>query len=222
MLRAFAFICFILFASQASAQNCPDFYRFVDFGLKDKSGKIYRGGTVFRAENFDGEDLLLTDNTDCISVQEISKDGHGNPIPVVKSIAYNPQKANISLEEFNILAVDDTKTTAEKNASDHIAILERNDTTTTQGENFLCAMTAKKDNLSCQLVSPYSGNIPLVIYCNTTQCKMPILAINKQLQASASWKIKQEFFNNPKIVATKMANKVQQIHDFLKPLSAAL
>lgn len=222
MFRAFAFICFIVFTSQAKAENCPDFYRFVDFGLKDTDNKIYRGGTVFRAESFDGDDLLLTQHTQCITVQEISKDGHGNPIPVVKSIHYNPQKADINLEEFNVSAVQNTTITAEDNASAHKARLERDDTTTTQGSSFLCATNRQKDSLSCQLVSPYSGNIALVIYCDTAHCKMPVLAINKQLQVSASWKIEENFLNDPKIAASDMAKKVQQIYDFLKPLSAAL
>ena len=55
MLRVIASVLFILFASQANAQSCPDYYRFVDFGLKGNDGVIYRGGPTFRAENLSGE-----------------------------------------------------------------------------------------------------------------------------------------------------------------------
>lgn len=40
MLRAIASFLLILCASQASPKNCPDFFRFVDFGLGGRDGAI--------------------------------------------------------------------------------------------------------------------------------------------------------------------------------------
>ena len=36
-------------AQQASAADCPPFYRFVDFGVEGPDGVLRRGGTIFRA-----------------------------------------------------------------------------------------------------------------------------------------------------------------------------
>ncbi len=213
---------FILLTGQAYAETCPDFYRFVDFGLEGNDGVIYRGGTTLRAESFEGEPLLITAQTRCISVPEEAKDGHGNPIPVVKSINYLPEIAGLGLNEFRVSAVDDTELSANENASRHLSILEQPDTTSTRGSSFLCASSRTQGTFSCQLVSPYPGNIPLVIYCHETQCEMPVLAVNQQLQVSTSWTVPIEFSDDPASAGTMIQKKVQQIHDFLKPLSSAL
>jgi len=43
------------FITSSNAQTCPDYYRFVDFGLEDDSGVMYRGGTLLRAEGFSAD-----------------------------------------------------------------------------------------------------------------------------------------------------------------------
>lgn len=221
MLRTIALLVFIFCMNSANAQNCPDFYRFVDFGIKANDGLFYRGGTVFRAEGFEGQALLLSRETKCRDVRDISKDGHGNPIPVVTSINYDPGKTGIDLNELRLSRVDDTKIAAEKNADLHQQSLEYPDIVSTRGPNFLCA-SEKQQALSCQLVSPYPGYIPLVVYCDFERCKMPVLAVSETLQVSASWDIGAKLSNSPEMLGTEISNKAQQIHDFLKPLSAAL
>lgn len=222
ILRAIASFIFIFFASQANAQTCPDFYRFIDFGTKANDGIIYRGGLVLRAEGFDGKDLLLTEHTKCISVPEVAKDGHGNPIPVVSSINYKPEVASLDVKELRVSSSDDTKTLAIENAKTHQMRVNQSDTKSTRGSNFLCANTNSQKELSCQMVSPYPGNIALVIYCDIQKCTMPVLAINEKILVSASWKFNENLLKNPEAASNEISNQVQQIHDFLKPLSADL
>ncbi len=222
MVRCALTLLLVLLTGQAFAETCPDFYRFVDFGLEGNDGVIYRGGTTLRAESFEGEPLLITAQTKCISVPEVAKDGHGNPIPVVKSINYLPEITGLDLNEFRVSAVDDTELAANENAKGHKDALELPDTTSTRSSSFLCANSKAQGTFSCQLVSPYPGNIPLVVYCDAAQCEMPVLAVNQQLQVSASWTVPIDFSGNPEAAGTVIQKKVQQIHDFLKPLSSAL
>ena len=222
MIRITAAIIFILFVNQANAQTCPDFYRFVDFGLKGNDGVIYRGGPTFRAESFSGELILLEKQTKCLKVPEVSKDGHGNPIPVVTSINYDPAKTGIDLNQLRLSIVDDTENAANENASIHQARLAKpNSIASTQGSNFLCASTKDTNQLSCQLVSPYAGNVSLVVYCDALECRMPVLAINKEIQISAVWESSEGFINTPENTGLVISNKVQKIKDFLTPLSAS-
>ena len=220
ILRAIASVVFILCASHANAQTCPDFYRFVDFGTEANDCVTYRGGLVLRAEGFDGSELLLTDQTKCTSVPEVAKDGHGNPIPVVQSINYKPQVTSIDLEELRVSKTNDTQALAEENASLHQSRIKKPDVNLTRGSDFLCVRL--ENEFSCQQFSPYPGNIPLVIYCDKDQCRMPILAINEKIMASASWKFEEALLETPASANAKITKKVQQIHDFLKPLSADL
>lgn len=227
MLKFIASIILILFASQANAKeasvkNCPDFYRFIDFGIVGNDAEIYRGGPVFRAEGFNGQPLLLTQQTQCLTVHEVSKDGHGNPIPVVTSINYNPEKTDIELRELRVAISDDTELAANNNAELHEERLEQGKIRLTRGSSFLCASTNEQQELSCQMVSPYAGNVPLVIYCDTSKCTMPVLVINQKILASASWDFKQTLLNTPELASVKLSNKVQQIHDFLESISSGL
>ena len=220
ILRAIASLVFILCASQANAQTCPDFYRFIDFGTKANDGVTYRGGLVLRAEGFDGKELLLTDQTKCTSVPEVAKDGHGNPIPVVQSINYKPQVTGIDIKELRVSKTDDTEALAKENASLHQERIKKSDIKLARGSDFLCARL--EEEFSCQQFSPYPGNIPLVIYCNTNQCTMPVLAINEKIMVSASWTFNKALMDKPESANTEISKKIQQIHDFLKPLSADL
>ena len=164
----------------------------------------------------------MEERTNCLEVIEVSKDGHGNPIPVISSIDYNPAKTGIDLKRLRLSIVDDTETAANENASIHQARLTKpNSIVSAQGSNFLCARTKDTNQLSCQLVSPYAGNISLVVYCDAVECKMPVLAINKEIQVSAVWESSEGFINTPKVSGEEIAKKVQKIKDFLKPLSAS-
>jgi hypothetical protein len=52
MLKPIATLFFVLFAGQASAQNSPDFYRFVDFGIESNDGIMHRGGPCVSRRGF--------------------------------------------------------------------------------------------------------------------------------------------------------------------------
>jgi hypothetical protein len=210
------------FTTASHAQTCPDYYRFVDFGLEDNNGRMYRGGTLLRAEGFSAEALLLENLTQCIEVRDLAKDGHGNPIPVVKSINYIPEITGTDLNALRVSREKDTEAAANQNAKMHLANIQNTENITTKGENFVCVKPKTADMMSCQLVSPYAGNISLVVYCNATTCEMPVLAINKELMITASWKSSAAMLEDPLGVGSQSVAKAQQIHDFLKPLSATL
>lgn len=222
MLRAIAPFLFIIATGQAQAQSCPDFFRFVDFGLEARDGTLHRGGTILRAESFEGEPLLLREKTLCRAVQEVSKDGPGNPIPVVSSIDYDPAKTGIPLIELRILSVKDATAQAEENAAAHRAALDRPDTEITRGSNFLCAAQPEPGTLSCQLLSPYPGNAPLVVYCDALRCEMPGLAINTRLLARAAWTNASAGAGSAEAAGTDILSTLEQIHGFLTPLSSGL
>lgn len=228
MIKTFIAFIFVLIASQfnlttpANAQSCPDYYRFVDFGLEDNKGTLYRGGTLLRTEGFSAEALLLENLTQCLDVKDVAKDGHGNPIPVVKSINYLPEIIGTELNELRVSRVKNTQELATKNAVNHQSNLKNNNNTSTKGENFVCVTQKTNSHLSCQLVSPYPGNITLVVYCDSQKCNMPVYAINKELMISASWMNSDALLNNPLRAGSEFIAKVQQIFDFLKPLSAEL
>jgi len=222
MLRVVAAILFIFFTSHASAKSCPEFYRFVDFRLEGNDGVIYRGGTILCAEGFNGEALLLTEQTECLEVIGLSKDGFGNPIPIVTRINYDPEQTGIKLTKLRVMFSGDPKAAADKNTSIHHTRLEEPDTVSTRGENFLCASSKNADTLSCQLFSPFPGNVALVTYCDALQCMMPVLVVNEQMVVSAVWESNQSFLDDPGNAGPTLSEKVQKIHDFLKTISASL
>lgn len=210
------------FASQVSAQNCPDFFRFVDFGIVGHDGVMYRGGATFRAESLSGSPLLLREETKCLPVNDIASDGHGNPIPVVRSVTYNPSRTGMDLGSLQVTAIKDTQTFAEMNAAKHLKRLNKSNLIITRGENFLCATSSTPAEISCQLVSPYPNNIALVIYCDDLKCTMPALALTDTLAAVATWTSPHGTLKSPEVTARAISDKVMKIHDFLKPLSSIL
>ncbi len=219
MYKTIAFLGVILSAGQASADNCPDFYRFVDFGLFAQDGRVYRGGPTFRAESLEGAPLMLRGRSECRKIRDISKDGHGNPIPVVTRVYYKPERTGIDLTELTLRSVDRNDAEAEENASAHRASLARADTATTRGADFLCAQTSDDDTLSCQIVSPYPGNIALVVYCDARQCDMPAMAVQEGIMVGAVWPRPPETLDKPEKTGSDIVEKARQIHDFLDPLS---
>ena len=153
----FSLLCF-LWTGSASAFTCPDFFRFVDFGQTDHDGIVYRGGSFFRAEDFDGTALLHIERTECLDVTDIGKDGHGNPIPVVVSIHYNPDNLPADFAELNVRSLEDATAAAEESAERHRTRLQQPDIETTRGENYLCLTDNTKELFSCQVTSPFAEN----------------------------------------------------------------
>lgn len=220
MLKILIIFLFLGCMNIAHAETCPKFYRFIDFGIEGNDGKTYRGGTLLRAEGFDGKALLVTRLTNCLLIRDIAKDGRGNPIPVVTSIHYDPQIIAPELEELRVSKVKNTTKSALDNARIHRTRLQKTDPKVTRGSNFLCVSDKKSNEVSCQIKSPYSGNLPLIIYCDLNQCTAPVIAINGELQIGATWKNKI-LLEETKAIGVQNTNFIKQIHDFLAPLSAS-
>lgn len=220
MFRLAAIFAVIFCAHQASAEECPGFFRFVDFGIEGHDGETYRGGPVFRAEGFDGQALLRRSQTKCLSVRETSIDGRGNSIPVVTGIEYNPDKIKISLTDLSVTIVGDAEVMAEKNVGHHRAALEQANTNRLEGPNSLCAKTEQPSAISCQVVSPYQSNFAVVAYCNARQCRVPVLAMSGRLVVSAAWESDQSFLDAPEAAGAAISAKVQEISDLMDTLSS--
>tara|TARA_R110002020_G_scaffold86758_2_gene214201 strand:+ start:5766 stop:6431 length:666 start_codon:yes stop_codon:yes gene_type:complete len=221
-MRKIIVTCFlmILLNSPAQAESCPDFYRFVDFGSEAPDGTIRRGGPTYRAESLGGEALLIRDRTVCRRVADLAVDGRGNPIPVVARIDYDPIKTAIDLTELRLASVEDVVSATERSAARHRDTLDRSDAAINQGSSFLCARLSAAASVSCQLISPFGHNLALVVYCEPIECRMPALAVKAQVIATAAWRPSRELWSDPWALASEIAGKVQQIHDFLAPLSS--
>lgn len=202
-------------AGQVSAQGCPDFFRFVDFGLEDRNGVFSRGGPLLRAESLGGTPLLLRDQTTCREVRDIASDGHGNPIPVVTGVSYDPARVQLGLSALHVRFAADTGESTQAAVRTHQDRLARADVRVIRGERFLCAQAGSVDQISCQLVSPYPGNRALVVYCEDGACSLPALAMNDRMQISANW---ERTAQDPEKVAAQMMRMVAGIHAFLEPL----
>ena len=222
MLRRIVLCLGVLFAGPATAQECPDFFRFVDFGLQTSDGGFSRGGPILRAESFSGTSLLSYENTNCRTVRDIASDGHGNPIPVVTNMAYDVEKAGLGLLDLSVSFVEDSTEAAERNAQAHWKTVARAKTKPLKGQNSLCILSADSSSLSCQVVSPYPGNIALAVYCDGSSCNMPVLAMNDHMSAAASWTVSQSFWDNPDQAGEAVFDKVQSIFAFLEPLSSGV
>jgi hypothetical protein len=210
----------ILFNSQASAEKCPDFFRFVDFGLEAADGTVTRGGPTFRAESFDGQALLIRELSVCRGVRDLAVDGRGNPVPVVASVNYNPEGTGIDMKELRLMLVDDLASETERGAAAHRAKLERPGAFVTRGSNYLCASLKGSDKISCQLTSPFGGNFALVVYCDALECKMPVLAVKENVIAVSTWLRSKASPGDHKALASEIVEKIQKVHGFLAPLSS--
>lgn len=191
------------------ADTCPDYFRFVDFGQKDVDG-LARGGALIRIESLNGRPLLKRPETACSDAQFLASDGHGNPIPVVTSVTFDPQKLPFSATAFSLRRVEDAISMAEDSATPHRNRLALSTTLTAQGENHLCAGTAEA--VSCQVVSPYVPQAPLVVQCQDATCEMSSLLFNGHIVASAEWRM---FPNDLETIGREVARKVQEITEFL-------
>ena len=179
-------------------------------------GVTYRGGTVLRAESFDGAPLLLTEQTVCRDVRDLAVDGRGNPIPVVMGVSYDPAEAGVDVAELGVALMGDSSVAADASAAAHLAKLGAVDVVLTRGDDFLCAEL--QGRLSCQVQSPFENTLPVVVYCNEGLCLMPMMAINATLAVRASW---SNDVADPAAIGAQASQKAQDIHDFLVPLSAA-
>lgn len=215
----YLFISLILSNSSASAEGCPDFFRFVDFGLETPDGAL-RGGPTYRAEGFDGRALLIRELTVCSDVRDLASDGHGNPIPIVTSINYDPDITGLDLKELRLTVSEDITSEAEQNAAEHRTNLASQSAIIMRGSHYLCASLEIPDGISCQFISPVGGNIALVVYCDPFECRIPMLALNEKVSAVVTWLPSEASQMDHETAILEMAEKVQQAHDFLAPLSS--
>lgn len=215
----FVFISLILSNSPASAEGCPDFFRFVDFGLDTPDGAL-RGGPTYRAESFDGHALMIQELTVCNDVRDLASDGHGNPIPIVTSVHYDPDITSLDLKELRLTVLEDIASEAEQNAAEHRAKLESQSAIIMRGPDYLCASLEKPDGISCQFMSPVGGSIALVVYCDPFECRIQVLALNEKVIAVVTWLPSETSLRDHEAATLEMAEKVQQVHDFLAPLSS--
>ena len=81
---------------------------------------------------------------------------------------------------------------------------------------------ASDDQMSCQVVSPYLGDVDLVVYCDLAHCRMPVLAVGAKIQVSADWPVDAQFWSAPERSGEAIFEKVQEIRAFLEPLSSGL
>ena len=174
-----------------------------------------RGGPIFRGESFEGRTLFDRAQAVCRKVANIASDGHGNPIPVVAKISYDVSRTGLELSTLDVTYTKDAALAALENARQHRQNIVG--ASPVQGSASLCARTDQ--GVSCQIVSPYPGNIELVVYCDQATCRMPILAANATIAISASWAHSQ---NDPALAGAAIHAKVSAIHDFLEPLASGL
>ena len=156
---------------------------------------------------------MIPERTICRMVQEVSIDGRALPIPVVSAVDVDPAVAALDVTQLRLAAMDDAAAAAEANAGPHRETLAQTGTIATRGANFLCASAEASTPVSCQVLSPYRNNAPLVIYCDARQCEMPVLVRDDQLSVSATWR---RDATDPDAVGLEITDKIQVIYDFLE------
>lgn len=170
----------------AYPDGCPPFYRFVDFGKYDSDNNLRRGGTVFRSFIENGDTLLLTEETVCVPVSNLSKDGRQLVIPIVSHIEIDTAVARLPLTTLVLDAAEQIVGVAENNAKQHRDALALASSVITRGEIYLCVEAPESETISCQIVPPY-GSAVLVIYCNADRCEMPVLELADRVIVRATW-----------------------------------
>ena len=201
-----------LLATQAQADVCPDRYRFVDFGTTDREGILRRGGTVIRAFDTQNTHLLKRESVTCLEVEENAVDGRALKIPVVSTIEIDTSIAKLDLLSLRIGVIDDAVAAAEQNAAPHQAALAQ--ASITKSNSYVCALFADTTTTSCQHVSPYLANAPLVSYCNGQTCEMPALALNDGIYITTSW---AQSAQSPDALGQEISAKLSLVQAFLKP-----
>ena len=218
-LKTIAIFILLLLATMAKAEECPDFYRFVDFGLVAGDGETYRGGPVFRAEDLDGQILLRGGLTTCQNITDVAKDGHGNPIPVVSGISFDTAKAGLDLTRLDVSLVGDVKGAALMPAQKHEIAMAGSDARVVRGADFLCE--GLDGSVSCQVSSLMVQDVSLIAFCDADTCTLPVIALNPRIAASAVWHHARSL-NDAAEIGAEISAKVRAIHAFLTPITSGL
>ncbi|MEO9651871.1 MAG: hypothetical protein ABJ360_24915 [Roseobacter sp.] len=211
--------CSVLFvlnlsAPQVVAQSCPDYFRFVDFGISGADGALQRGGPVFRVVE-DGVSLLGGSPVTCLNIPYMFTDGHSLAIPVVTDIGYAPHLVAPNLSELAVKTVyGEARGQAEQNARAHRALLNKAAIQVTRGSDFLCAAQSATTEVtvSCEIINPYDPAFPLVVYCSEQVCRMPVMAIDGTLKIAARWRNLETI--DGAAIGPSISEMVTQIHAF--------
>lgn len=207
-----------VFAQSAPVGTCPDYYRFVDFGLVAQDGSIHRGGPTFRVENLAGQQLILPQHTTCLSLRETAVDGHGNPIPVVSSVSYDQNNVDQRVRSLRLSPVDDPETFLANIAEQHHLRLAAESAVVLLGSDYLCVSALTPSAFSCQFVSPFGAQQAPIVYCTQNQCTLPAMAIKDRIFATARWDQPVQSLAHAEAVTIK--NMLSALHDFLTPLTS--
>ncbi|RED12825.1 hypothetical protein [Pontivivens insulae] len=217
MFRRLGLIAVFLAPLRAQAEPCPDFYRFVDFGLPDAEGALHRGGPVVRAEGFAGETLLEAAATECVTVSPLSRDGHGNPMPVVSRIGFRVARLDSVFDSLSVFVAQDSLRFAQEAAMPHRAAVAGHDAAIFRGADILCV--DQTNGLSCQIASPFDAAGPVVAYCEASACHLPAMALNDRILVEARWPATDE---GVEALAEMIRAQDQAIDAFLTPISSGL
>ena len=215
-MKAALAVLLIAAASPATAE-CPDFYRFVDFGIADDDGTLFRGGPLFRAEDFDGVRLLDDSRTICAEVADTLTDGRGNPIPVVRWIAYDTAKTGLNMVLLEARRERDAPKAAETRLVPHQALLAQAGAAQIRGEDHLCVKDG--NGLSCQLVSPFGTEAPLIVNCLAGYCRSEVIVLSDTIALGAVWRTQG---GSAAEQAEEISATLQGIADFLAPITSGL
>lgn len=222
MRRLFVSIFLGLCASQSFAQSCPDFYRFVDFGLVDREGVMVRGGVILRAEDFDGSYLILAARSECTDVYDLAKDGRGNPVPVVSEVSFDPEQIGLFLTRLRVATAPDTAILAEQNRAAHASRLTQTNATVVQGPDYVCVQIKDETDTSCQFAAGFQADFPLVVYCDAALCSMPVMAITDRIFVQAEWPSVTAQITDLDGVAAQNLAQLTRIQNLLEPLFSGL
>jgi len=192
----------------APAEECPDFYRFVEFGLEDRDGMLRPGGTVLRGIDGAGAPILLTSATVCRAAEGLRIDGRGNRIPIVAEVAYDPALLTLEVDALLLSVAEDMLALTENAAAAHRAALAS--ATPVTGAAFLCVDGDVAQ--SCQVASPYGPDYALVVYCDAQTCEMPALGYDGRISVSARWGREAEALED---LGPEILSRVEEFRMFL-------
>ena len=200
-------------AGAAQAEGCPDFYRFVDFGLDAGAGIVTRGGPIFRVESFEGE-ALQDAATICRDVYPVAADGHGNPIPVVSRLSYDPEALDLPVDRLDLWQRADS-------AADAMAVERRHRRVVARGavrSDALSLCAVEGAMTSCQVASPLGAEVPVIVICDAGRCAATSIAVHPRIALSAEW----DQADAGPVSGADAAARVERIIATLRTLTTAL
>lgn len=225
MLRhAFSICCITaaicVSAGNVRAQSCPEYFRFVDFGLMDADEKLHSGGATFKVKR-EGMPLFENGSVVCRDIAPVFTDGHNQPIPLVTSFKYEPTLVARNLTDLSITRatntlVNDVPTVAQR----HRKARNKAGVDVMKGSDFLCVTgeAASPRTISCEVVNPFDTTTSFFVACTGKTCAMSGMAIDDAIMVSGGWSSSENASEKATgEVASEIAGK---IHTFIKDKTA--